>query len=155
MPNYDQPVERLSEDLRTALKGLVRQMRRDTERQEQGLSLMQAMLLHMIHEHPGIGVAELARMQQVRSPTMSGQVKALVTAGLVERAAQEHDRRRSGLHVSPAGNKALRQLRDRRHDWLSQRIARLSPDQVTALAGAIDALNFLADHEDRIPCHRT
>jgi DNA-binding MarR family transcriptional regulator len=148
MTHYDQHVERLSEDLRTALKGLVRQMRRDTERQEQGLSLMQAMLLHQIHEHPGIGVAELARMQQVRSPTMSGQVKALEAAGLVARAAQEQDRRRSGLHVSPAGHTALRRLRDRRHDWLSQRIARLSPDQMAALAGAIDALNFLADHED-------
>ena len=146
--HYDERVERLSEDLRTALKGLVRQMRRDTERQEQGLSLMQAMLLHLIHEHPGIGVAELARMQQVRSPTMSGQVKALEAAGLVERAAQEHDRRRSGLHVSPAGHTALRRLRDRRHDWLSQRIARLSPDQMTVLAGAIDTLHFLADHED-------
>ena len=149
MTHYDKQVERLSEDLRTALKGIVRQMRRDTERQEQGLSLMQAMLLHVIHEHPGIGVAELARMQQVRSPTMSGQVKALEEAGLVERAApMAHDRRRSGLHVSPAGHKALRQLRDRRHDWLSQRIARLTPDQMEALAGAIDALNFLADHED-------
>jgi len=149
MTHYDKHVERLSEDLRTALKGIVRQMRRDTERHEQGLSLMQAMLLHLIHEHPGVGVAELARMQQVRSPTMSGQVKALEAAGLVERAApQEHDRRRSSLHVSPAGHTALRQLRDRRHDWLSQRIARLSPDQMAALAGAIDALNFLADHED-------
>ena len=145
---HDAQVARLSEDLRTALKGIVRQMRRDTERQEQGLSLMQAMLLHLIHEHPGIGVAELARMQQVRSPTMSGQVKALEAAGLVERAAHEQDRRRSGLHVSPAGHTALRRLRDRRHDWLSQRIARLTQDQMTALAGAIDALNFLAHHED-------
>jgi DNA-binding MarR family transcriptional regulator len=141
-------VARLSEDLRTALKGIVRQMRRDTERQEPGLSMMQAMLLHLIHEHPGIGVAELARMQQVRSPTMSGQVKALEAAGLVARAASSHDRRRTGLHVSPAGHAALRQLRDLRHDWLSQRIARLSPDQMDALAGAIDALTILADHED-------
>ena len=145
----DARVERLSEDLRTALKGIVRQMRRDTDRQEQGLSLMQAMLLHLIHEHPGIGVAELARMQQVRSPTMSSQVKALEAAGLVERTApHEKDRRRSGLHVSAAGHKAMRQLRDRRHDWLSQRIARLTPDQMDALAGAIDALNILADHEN-------
>ena len=148
MTHYDERIERLSEDLRTALKGIVRQMRRDTGRQEQGLPLMQAMLLHLIHEHPGIGVAELARMQQVRSPTMSGQVKALEAAGLVERAAQEQDRRRSSLHVSPAGHTALRRLRDRRHDWLSQRIARLTPDQMAALAGAIDALHFLADHED-------
>jgi DNA-binding MarR family transcriptional regulator len=147
--NQDARVERLSEDLRTALKGIVRQMRRDTDRQDQGLSLMQAMLLHLIHEHPGIGVAELARMQQVRSPTMSSQVKALEAAGLVERAAPHgQDRRRSSLHVSPAGHKALRQLRDRRHDWLSQRIARLTPDQMEALAGAIDALNILADHEN-------
>jgi DNA-binding MarR family transcriptional regulator len=146
-PRHEQ-IEHLSEALRTALKGLVRQMRRDTERQEQGLSLMQSLLLHQIHEHPGIGVAELARMQQVRSPTMSGQVKALEEAGLVERAPHAEDRRRSGLRVSPAGLKALQQLRDRRHDWLSQRIARLSPAQLDALAGAIDALNILADHED-------
>ena len=146
-PRHEQ-IEHLSEALRTALKGLVRQMRRDTERQEQGLSLMQSLLLHQIHEHPGIGVAELARMQQVRSPTMSGQVKALEEAGLVERAAHADDRRRSGLRVSPAGLKALQQLRDRRHDWLSQRIARLSPAQLDALAGAIDALNILADHDD-------
>jgi DNA-binding MarR family transcriptional regulator len=146
-PRHEQ-IEHLSEALRTALKGLVRQMRRDTERQEQGLSLMQSLLLHQIHEHPGIGVAELARMQQVRSPTMSGQVKALEEAGLVERAAHADDRRRNGLRVSPAGLKALQQLRDRRHDWLSQRIARLSPAQLDALAGAIDALNILADHDD-------
>jgi DNA-binding MarR family transcriptional regulator len=146
-PRHEQ-IEHLSEALRTALKGLVRQMRRDTERQEQGLSLMQSLLLHQIHEHPGIGVAELARMQQVRSPTMSGQVKALEEAGLVERAPHAEDRRRSGLRVSPAGLKALQQLRDRRHDWLSQRIARLSPTQLDALAGAIDALNILADHDD-------
>jgi DNA-binding MarR family transcriptional regulator len=141
-------VDRLSEDLRTALKGIVRQMRRDTERQERGLSLLQTMLLHLIHEHPGIGVAELARMQQVRSPTMSGQVKALETAGLVTRAPLVDDRRRSGLHVSQVGHAALRQLRDQRHDWLAQRIARLSPDQMEALAGAVDVLNILADHED-------
>jgi DNA-binding MarR family transcriptional regulator len=145
----DERVARLSEDLRTALKGIVRKMRRDTERQQQGLSLMQTMLLHLIHEHPGIGVAELARMQQVRSPTMSSQVKALEAAGLVERAAPpEQDRRRSGLHVSQAGHAALRQLRDLRHDWLSQRIARLSPAQMEALSGAVDALNILADHEN-------
>jgi DNA-binding MarR family transcriptional regulator len=145
---HDAQVARLSEDLRTALKGIVRQMRRDTERQEPGLSMMQAMLLHLIHEHPGIGVAELARLQKVRSPTMSGQLKALEAAGLVQRgAAPAQDRRRSGLTVSPGGIAALQQLRDRRHDWLSQRIARLAPAQLDALAGAIDALNVLADHD--------
>jgi DNA-binding MarR family transcriptional regulator len=148
----DDPTERalrLSEDLRTALKSLIRQMRRDTDRPDHGLSLMQAWLLQIIEEHPGIGVAELARMQQVKSPTMSGQVKALEAAGLVGRSApQTQDRRRSGLHVSAAGQAALRRLRDQRIDWLAQRVARLPPAQMDALAGAIDALNQIGHHED-------
>lgn len=139
----------LSEDLRTALKSLIRQMRRDVDRPDRGLSLMQTWLLQIIDEHPGIGVAELARMQQVRSPTMSAQVKSLEAAGLVERSApQAQDRRRSGIAVSAAGHAALRALRDQRIDWLAQRVARLPPDQMDALAGAIGALNLIGHHED-------
>jgi DNA-binding MarR family transcriptional regulator len=135
---------RLSEDLRTALKGIVRQMRRDAERHDRGLSMLQALLLQLIDEHPGIGVGELARMQGVRSPTMSGQVKALEAAGLVARSApQQQDRRRSGLGLSAAGHAALQQLREQRIDWLSQRVARLAPAQMDALAAAVDALNAL------------
>lgn len=140
---------RLAEDLRTALKSLIRQMRRDTERLEPGLSMMQALVLQLIDDHPGIGVAELARMQHVRSPTMSGQIKALETAGLVERSApQAQDRRRSGLHLSQVGLAALRQLRAQRTDWLVQRVAGLTPAQMAALAGAVDTLNILGHHED-------
>lgn len=151
-PTEPDRARRLSEDLRTALKGIVRQMRRDAERQDSGLSLMQTLLLQLIDEHPGIGVAELARMQGVRSPTMSGQVKALEAAGLVDRSApQEQDRRRSGLAVSPAGQAAMARLREQRIDWLSQRVARLAPAQMDALAAAVDALNSLnipGHHED-------
>lgn len=154
MSNSSQPPElaralHLSEDLRAAFKGIVRQMRRDTERQDSGLSLMQTMLLQLIDEHPGIGVAELARMQGVRSPTMSGQVKALETAGFVARSApQAQDRRRSGLALTPDGHDVLRRLRAQRIDWLAQRVARLAPAQMDSLAAAIDALNIIGQHED-------
>lgn len=135
----------LSEDLRSALKGLMRAMRRDAERQDSGLSLLQTMLLHSVGERPGIGVAELARMQQVRNPTMSAQVKALELAGLLARAAPDpQDRRRSGLQLTPEGQARLDQMHARRMDWLSQRVARLSPEQLRQLAAAIEPLTLIA-----------
>ena len=135
----------LSEDLRTAFKGLMRAMRRDAERQDTDLSMLQTMLLAAIGEHPGIGVAELARMQQVRSPTMSAQVKALEAAGLVARAAPDpDDRRRAGLLLTAGGEQRLHTLRSERLDWLAQRVARLTPMQMAALAAAIEPLNLIA-----------
>ena len=135
----------LSEDLRSALKGLMRAMRRDAERQDSGLSLLQTMLLHSVGERPGIGVAELARMQQVRNPTMSAQVKALELAGLLARAAPDpQDRRRSGLQLTREGQARLDQMHAQRMDWLSQRVARLSPEQMRQLAAAIEPLTLIA-----------
>jgi DNA-binding MarR family transcriptional regulator len=136
----------LSEDLRSALKGLMRAMRRDAERQDSGLSLLQTMLLHSVGERPGIGVAELARTQQVRNPTMSAQVKALELAGLLARAAPDpQDRRRSGLQLTHEGQARLDQMHAQRMDWLSQRVARLSPEQMRQLAAAIEPLTLIAN----------
>jgi DNA-binding MarR family transcriptional regulator len=135
----------LSEDLRSALKGLMRAMRRDAERQDSGLSLLQTMLLHSVGERPGIGVAELARMQQVRNPTMSAQVKALELAGLLARAAPDpQDRRRSGLQLTQEGQARLDRMHAQRMDWLSQRVARLSPEQMRQLGAAIEPLTLIA-----------
>jgi DNA-binding MarR family transcriptional regulator len=135
----------LAEDLRNAFKLLMREMRRDAERQDSGLSMLQTMLLIAIAEHPGIGVAELARIQQVRSPTMSAQVKTLEAAGLVARAAPDpDDRRRIGLVLSQAGEQHVQALRSQRLDWLAQRVARLAPAQLEALAAAIEPLTLIA-----------
>jgi DNA-binding MarR family transcriptional regulator len=135
----------LSEQLRSAFKLLVREMRRDSEHDPAGLPLMQTMLLASVAEHPGLGVAELARMHQVRTPTMSAQVKALADAGLLARGAPDpDDRRRSALALTAAGQDCLRQLQARRTDWLVQRIARLTPAQMDALAAAIEPLTLIA-----------
>jgi DNA-binding MarR family transcriptional regulator len=133
----------LSDSLRQVLKQLVRELRREST--GQGLAPMQAMLLAVIQEQPGIGVAELARLENVRGATMSGHIKALEAAGMVERGAPDpQDRRRSGLQLSPRGAQAIQALRDRRRDWMARRIARLSPQQMDALAAAIGPLNEIA-----------
>lgn len=143
-PKPDRSLQ-VAEDLRDAIKLLMREIRRDAERHTSGLSLMQAMLLGAVGHQPGIGVAELARMKQVRTPTMSAQVKALEEAGLLTRAAPDpEDRRRSGLQLTEAGQAMHDQLHAQRLDWLVQRVGRLDDAQLDALAAAIEPLKLIA-----------
>lgn len=138
-------VRAVSEELRLVLKRLVREMRRDVSENSGELPLVQYMLLSIIQEQPGIGVAELARMENVRAATMSGHIKALEAAGLVERSAPDpQDRRRSGLQASSAGHACLEALRQQRRDWMMQRLARLAPEQLAALEAAIEPLNAIS-----------
>ena len=135
----------LSDQLRTVLKLLVREMRRDAAGAEGELPMMQSYLRGMLDDNPGAGVAELARLQNVRGPTISGQVKALEEAGLVERGAPDPaDRRRTGLQVTAAGHACLRRIRAKRLDWLAQRVGRLSSNQLAALEAAIEPLTIIA-----------
>jgi DNA-binding MarR family transcriptional regulator len=143
-PRPDHSVQ-LAEDLRDALKLLMREIRRDVDRHTSGLSLTQAMLLGAVSHQPGIGVAELARMKDVRTPTMSAQVKALEEAGLLERGAPDpEDRRRTGLQLTAAGQVITDEMHAQRLDWLVQRVNRLDAAQKAALAAAIEPLKLIA-----------
>ena len=131
----------LSDELRVAFKRLMRSMQREGGELAPNVSMMQYMLLALVQEQPGIGVAALARLQNVRGPTVSAQIKSLEQAGLVERSAPDPlDRRRSGLQLSAGGLRTLDTLRARRRDALARRIARLSPEQTDALAAAMQPL---------------
>jgi DNA-binding MarR family transcriptional regulator len=143
-PSSDRSIQ-LAEDLRDALKLLMREIRRDVDRHTSGLSLTQAMLLGAVSHQPGIGVAELARMKDVRTPTMSAQVKALEEAGLLERGAPDpEDRRRTGLQLTAAGQAITDEMHAQRLDWLVQRVNRLDAAQLDALAAAIEPLKLIA-----------
>ena len=132
----------IAEGLRLALRRLLREFRRETH--DLGLSKLQLILLIGVFEHPGIGVAELARLENLRGPTVSPQIKALEAAGIVAREAPNpEDRRRIGLVVTEKGRAMIETLRRNRTDWLTRRIAELSPDSRRALHDAIGPLGEL------------
>ncbi len=140
--SHEARIHAVSEDLRQVLKRLVRELRRDASEHGGDIPLVQYMLLSVIQEQPGIGVAELARLENVRNATMSVHVKSMEEAGLVERSAPDpQDRRRSGVQATALGLERLEALRDTRRDWLSRRIERLTPAQLAALEAAIEPLN--------------
>jgi len=71
---------------------------------------------------------------------MSGHVKRLEAAGLITRAEDACDARRSGLTITPAGLETLEAIRQQRNDWLAARLAKLSPEDRARLADAAEPL---------------
>lgn len=146
-PVAPHPVETsvLADDLRLALRHLVRRMRQEEEEDGSGLTLQQKQILYAISQHPGIGVAELARIEKVRGATMSGHIKALELAALVHRAEPDPtDRRRAGLLLTQQGAVILAAVKARRQDWLTRRLEKLPPEGRAAIRSAIAYLDEIA-----------
>ena len=127
--------------LRHALLRLARELRRETE--SLGITSRQATLLSLIKEHPGLSLRELAALERISAPSLSGHVDRLEQAGLIERVRSGGDRRRVGLELTTAGDRLLRKVRAQRTTWLAERLAELPPDQVAAIESAIEPLNTL------------
>jgi DNA-binding MarR family transcriptional regulator len=133
----------LAEALRPALLRVTRRLRQ--EAQKVGVSALEALILGQIKRNAGIGVCDLADAEQISRPTMSGHVKRLEAAGWVVRASHAQDGRRSGLAVTPAGEARLDDIRRLRNDWLSARLAKLSPaDRDRLAAAALPLLQLLS-----------
>ncbi len=127
--------------LRPALLRLARELRRETE--SLGITSRQATLLLLIREYPGLSLRELAELERISAPSLSGHVDRLEAAGLIERIRSGGDRRRVGLELTTAGDRLLRKVRAQRTTWLAERLAELPPEQVEAIEQAIEPLNTL------------
>jgi DNA-binding MarR family transcriptional regulator len=86
----------------------------------------------------------LAAAEQVRPPTMTRLVTALVRDGLVTRQSDPDDRRQVLLRATPAGRRLLEEGRARRTASLTSRIAALPPGDLAALTRAARLLEWLA-----------
>jgi DNA-binding MarR family transcriptional regulator len=133
----------LAEGLRPALLRLSRKLRKESQRF--GISPLDAMLLGWVKRREGIGVSELADLEQMSRPTMSSHVKRLEQAGWIARQAPDSaDKRRVGLVITPAGRRAIDAVRRQRNDWLASRLASLTPEAREALRAAIGPLSQIA-----------
>lgn len=143
MPQSPAPAEEtdtvaLADALRPALLRISRRLRQ--EGQKVGLSAQDALVLGHIKRHPGIGVCDLAELEQLARPSMSSQVKRLEAEGWITRSGDATDGRRSGLTITGVGRRKLDAIRQQRNDWLAARLARLAPSERACLSAAAQAL---------------
>ena len=85
-------------------------------------------------------LGKLAAAEQVKPPTMSRIVEALVQAGLATREANPANRRMVRIGATPAGVELLHAGRERRVRSLTSRLHRLAESEQRALSRAVELL---------------
>jgi DNA-binding MarR family transcriptional regulator len=86
-------------------------------------------------------LGELASAEQVKAPTMSRVVDALVKQKLVERVTSSEDRRSVRIAATAKGKKLLLAGRDRRVKALASRMEKFSSRELDVLGAAAEILS--------------
>lgn len=73
-----------------------------------GLTPVQMMVLHVLYEEPDLSLNELSERLELGCSTMSGVVKRMVEAGILQRERLEQDQRTIAVRLSERG-RALQQ----------------------------------------------
>jgi DNA-binding MarR family transcriptional regulator len=136
----------LASRLRLAITRTARRLR-----QQQGDASLSPTLiasLSTIERHGPLTPSQLADIERVRRPTVTRIVARLGEAGLIERTADERDRRVVRLQITADGRKLLRALRTRKTAYLAKRIEKLDPEERAILERAAEVLERMLD-EDR------
>jgi DNA-binding MarR family transcriptional regulator len=135
--------ETVAAELRPVLLRLARELRKETE--QLGITARQATLLWLVKRSPGLSLAQLAAVEGISAPAMSGHVDRLERAGLLERVRSSDDRRRVGLRLTDEGERLTRRIRARRTTWLADRLKALEPSELEAIEVAVPALMQLLE----------
>ena len=132
----------LASHLRLSVFRASRTLRRESQ---SGVSPTLLAALSTIERHGPMRVGDLAAHEQVRKPTVTRILAALVAEGLVERTPDPVDRRVSWVQLTPAGRTLMRAVRRRSDRYLAQRLRRLDPDDVATLERAAGILDRVTE----------
>jgi DNA-binding MarR family transcriptional regulator len=131
--------EELADRLHSAAIHLLRRLRREDD--ASGLNAPRLSALSVIVFGGPITLGSLARAEQVRPPTMTRIVDALVGLGLAAKRPHPTDKRSTLIAATPAGSKLLLAGRQRRVRALARQIAALDAADQQKLQGAVEILN--------------
>jgi DNA-binding MarR family transcriptional regulator len=132
----------LATRLHAASIRLLRTLRREDD--GTGLSAPRLSALSVVAFAGPLSLTELAAAEQVRPPTMSRIVDALVESGLVTREAAPGDRRSVRIAATAKGVRLMDQGRERRVMALVERLGGLSDADRRELRCAIGTLEQVA-----------
>ncbi|MBF4589383.1 MarR family winged helix-turn-helix transcriptional regulator [Curtobacterium sp. VKM Ac-1395] len=132
----------LSTDFRVAVNRLSRTLR--AQKADSTMSDAVFSALARLHREGPLSLADLSRHEGVTPPSMTKTVAALVELGLATKADHGDDRRKVLIATTPAGADFVVETRRRRDDWLTPRLAVLTPAERRVLTEATDIMRRLA-----------
>jgi DNA-binding MarR family transcriptional regulator len=128
--------------LRLAVLRLSRKIRQQVA---QEVTQSQVSVLSSVESRGNPTLGELALAEDVRPPSMTRQVDALVSAGLLHRTSDATDRRVARVQLTAAGRKALQRSRSLRTAYMARRIAKLSEEDQRRAGELVSLLERLAE----------
>lgn len=130
--------------LRLSATRLARILRRQADT---GLSPSQLSALATVEHHGPVTLGALAEHENVAPPSITKVVNKLEGAGLVRRQASPADGRVALVSLTDSGTALLAESRQRKNEWLADRISLLDADQRARLADALDVLDAVISQE--------
>lgn len=124
----------VADALHSAAIHLLRGVRKEDERTGVGPARLSALSV-LVFAGP-MRLTALARIEQVKPPTMTKVIAGLEASGLVRRRADAKDARAVRLEATRRGTKLLQEGRRRRVERLTAALQALAPDEVDILARA-------------------
>src|ERR1700729_641293 len=128
--------------LRVALARLSRRLRRH---ELAGLTPTPLAALSTVEQAGPLRLGDLAAAEGIAPSTLTRMVAVLEELGYVRRDADPRGARGATPAITPEGHETLEQLREEGNALLTKWLAMLSPEQRTALAAALPALEALAE----------
>lgn len=120
--------------LHSAAIHLLRSVRREDERSGIGPARLSALSV-LVFAGP-MRLTRLARIEQVKPPTMTKVVAGLVAGGLVRRRTDATDARAVKVEATARGTKLLHEARRRRVGRLAAALEALVPEEIEVLGRA-------------------
>jgi DNA-binding MarR family transcriptional regulator len=114
-----------------------------------GMNSAQARTLLALHDAGPQRVTDLARLDHLKQPTMSGVLLRMGRLGWVRRLDDSDDLRAVIVRLTPAGERIASQLIAARTQVLESYLDGLSASDRSAVAAALPALRKLARQRDR------
>ena len=128
----------LADRLHSVAIHLVRRARREDA--AMGLPPAQASALSVLVFGGARTLSALAKIEQVKAPTMTRIIDALERAGFAQRVQHSEDRRKVSIAATTAGVRVMQQGRARRVKALAQLLAGLDRDERATLNAAVTLL---------------
>lgn len=127
-------LESVARALREVADGLLRSIPTDS------LSRAATSTLSRLARDGAMRITTLAEREAVTQPAMTGLVQRLEASGLVSRTSDARDRRVALIDITRSGRRTLERQQEAQDAVLMDRLASLSPDELTALEVALPAL---------------
>lgn len=133
-----EPVEQLAADLRLTIGRVARRLR---QLAPGDLTPSQRSALATLERHGPLRLGDLARIEVVTPPSITGIAKRLEDKGMIIRTPDPDDGRSTVIAISDKGRATLQAVRRQRMLFLIERLGELSEAERSAVRDVLDILN--------------